>query len=256
MTGVAQEWQGFEVATRRYKARLADLIAPGISILHAGCGRDRNEVTRPYRDQCRIVGVDTDPSVEFHSVLYRRPLENTGLVPQSFDLICCEYVLEHVEHPEAVFREFRRLLRPTGRLLVLTPNLYAYTALAALVTPQWFHHLMGRMRYGPGCESDMYRTRYRCNTVRRLRTLAQATGFEVLRLELVTNGPAWLPWFPGLNLYHRLIARHKALAQLRCALLAELTVTSSGTCSPEDSPGQTAHSVPQLGANGGRSPSP
>ncbi|MBM4112727.1 MAG: methyltransferase domain-containing protein [Phycisphaerae bacterium] len=39
----------------------------------------------------------------------------------SFDAIMCVEVLEHVPHPELAIREFARLLRPGGRLIVTAP---------------------------------------------------------------------------------------------------------------------------------------
>jgi SAM-dependent methyltransferase len=216
------EWQGFAVATTYYKQRVHDLVKPGMSILHAGCGRDKNNVTRPFANDCWVVGVDTDPNVEFHGALYHSPLEYTGLKSTSFDLICCEYVIEHVDDPAEVFQEFRRLLKPNGKVVILTPNLLSYKGLAAVSTPQWFHHVMGRRRYGPDCEKDMYPTRYRCNTAMQLRRVAKRSGFKVEELAEITNGPSWLPWLPGLNGYHKLIQRYDWLGWLRCAIVVEL----------------------------------
>ena len=40
----------------------------------------------------------------------------------SFDAIVSAEVIEHLENPRAVFREFHRLLKPHGTLLLTTPN--------------------------------------------------------------------------------------------------------------------------------------
>ena len=42
-------------------------------------------------------------------------------------------MIEHLENPRAVFREFHRLLRPRGTLLLTTPNQESLRSLAALV---------------------------------------------------------------------------------------------------------------------------
>jgi SAM-dependent methyltransferase len=42
---------------------------------------------------------------------------------QSFDYIVCLEGLEHIESPPQAFREFRRLLRPRGHLIVSVPNI-------------------------------------------------------------------------------------------------------------------------------------
>jgi 2-polyprenyl-3-methyl-5-hydroxy-6-metoxy-1,4-benzoquinol methylase len=59
--------------------------------------------------------------------------EPTPLADASFDAIVSAEVIEHLENPRAVFREFRRLLKPQGRLLLTTPNQESLRAFASLV---------------------------------------------------------------------------------------------------------------------------
>jgi 2-polyprenyl-3-methyl-5-hydroxy-6-metoxy-1,4-benzoquinol methylase len=51
----------------------------------------------------------------------------------AFDAIISTEVIEHLESPRAVFREFHRLLRSGGRLLLTTPNQESIRSLAALI---------------------------------------------------------------------------------------------------------------------------
>ena len=44
------------------------------------------------------------------------------LKTDSVDLVVCFETIEHVDHPERVIDEFRRVLRPEGALLISTPN--------------------------------------------------------------------------------------------------------------------------------------
>ena len=50
---------------------------------------------------------------------------NAGLpyVDESFDYVACTEVIEHVENPQALLREFQRVLRVDGRLYLSTPNI-------------------------------------------------------------------------------------------------------------------------------------
>jgi SAM-dependent methyltransferase len=197
-------------------------------VLHAGCGWDRLEVSRPYSGICQVVGIDLDPRVAsmFHSEFRLGSLTALPFEASGFDLILCEYVVEHLDDPSSAFREMHRVLKPGGRILLLTPNLYSYKVLGAAITPHWFHLRMGRIRYGRGHEDDMYPTRYRCNTLGDVKRLARDIGLKVTHSELVTNGPTWFERFPGLftlfDLFHRTIARLEFLRFLRCALVVEL----------------------------------
>lgn len=223
-----ERWSGGGDATRRYQERLAQLVQPGMRILHAGCGWDKKEVSRPYTNMCKVVGVDLDPRVAsmFHSEFHLGSLAAMPFEPASFDLIFCEYVVEHLDDPAGAFREMQRVLRPGGRVLLLTPNLYSYKVLAAAATPHQFHIWMGRIRYGRGQEADMYPTLYRCNTAGQFRKLAREAGLETVEIDFVTNGPTWFEKFPVLfeifDRYHRIIARVGSLRHLRCALVVEL----------------------------------
>jgi 2-polyprenyl-3-methyl-5-hydroxy-6-metoxy-1,4-benzoquinol methylase len=64
-----------------------------------------------------------------------RPLQ----VPDaSFDLVVSTEVIEHLENPRAVAREFARLLRPGGRVLLTTPNQESLRSLLSLLLNRHF----------------------------------------------------------------------------------------------------------------------
>lgn len=50
-----------------------------------------------------------------------------------FDSIISTEVIEHLENPRAIFREFFRLLKPSGKLLVTTPNQASLRSLISVV---------------------------------------------------------------------------------------------------------------------------
>jgi 2-polyprenyl-3-methyl-5-hydroxy-6-metoxy-1,4-benzoquinol methylase len=62
----------------------------------------------------------------------------------SFDAIVSTEVIEHLENPRVVFREFSRLLRCGGQLLVTTPNQESIRSLAALILGGHFVAFLGR----------------------------------------------------------------------------------------------------------------
>ena len=223
-----ERWEEGHDATRRYKERVARSITPGMRILHAGCGWDKTDVSRRYINDCEVVGIDLDSRVAalFHSEFHLGALTSMPFEADSFDVILCEYVVEHLDDPETAFREMERVLRPGGRMLFLTPNLYSYKAIAAACASQRFHTLVGRIRYGVEHERDMYPTLYRCNTVAQFRRLASKAGLQIVTTDFVTNGPTWFEKVPIVfeifDVFHRAIASSNTLRHLRCALILEL----------------------------------
>jgi 2-polyprenyl-3-methyl-5-hydroxy-6-metoxy-1,4-benzoquinol methylase len=73
---------------------------------------------------------DISPSVTWVLADLNEPLP---LPAESFDAIVSTEVIEHLENPRAAFREFHRLLRAGGHLLISTPNQESIRSLASLV---------------------------------------------------------------------------------------------------------------------------
>jgi ubiquinone/menaquinone biosynthesis C-methylase UbiE len=223
-----ERWSDGRNATDKYRGRLVELVKARTTILHAGCGWDKNEVSAQFKTTCTVVGVDLDPRVEsmFHSEFHLASLESLPFGQETFDTIFSEYVFEHLADPEQVLRELKRVLKPSGTILILTPNYYSYKTLAARLTPHRFHVVMGRHRYGAGHEADMYPTLYRCNTRFQFEELAQRAGLRIADVQFVTNGPTWFQRVPGLfeifHGFHLAIDRWKWASQLRCALIVEM----------------------------------
>jgi len=110
----------------RRQALLRHGLAPGMRVVDVAMGTGL-----VAREALRIVGaggsvVGVDPSV---GMMSRAALPGLGRVrgraealpfaDAAFDFLCLGYALRHLADLEGVFREFRRVLRPGGGLLVL-----------------------------------------------------------------------------------------------------------------------------------------
>jgi SAM-dependent methyltransferase len=212
---------------RRFLAVIERLVRPGARLLDAGCGSGRL-FTYDLRARAGfIVGVDLTSDVGRNPNIdapLRASLAALPFASETFDLVICKHVLEHLDEPESAFRELARVLRPQGRLLILTPNRLHYVPLLASLLPPSFQRLVASGRgLAPG---EVHPALYRANTPRRLRGLAQRAGLRVAVLRLFETPPVYLAFHPlaftvGVA-YERLVSRFDVLAPLRVNLLAVL----------------------------------
>ncbi len=112
---------------------------------------------RIFRGQiARVVGVDIDPEVTGNPELDEAYcIGENGPLPfgdDTFDLIVCDWVVEHVKEPGRLLREVRRVLKKGGSFFFRTPNKYHYVPLIARSTPHWFHKLVANWARGYSAE--------------------------------------------------------------------------------------------------------
>jgi SAM-dependent methyltransferase len=219
--GVRDSWDEWLLRDRVLAALRPDSI-----LLDFGAGRGASP-TLDFRGACaRICGVDVDPAVlENPHVHEARVAADSSPYPdEHFDVVMACNVLEHLDDPAPVFREIARVLVPGGRLLVKTPNRWHYMPLIASVTPQAFHVAYNALR--GRAEHDTFPTRYRANTARRLRRLAQEAGLVVRRIERVESRPEYMRWlallYPIGLAYERLVNLSPRLEIGRAVMIGEL----------------------------------
>jgi SAM-dependent methyltransferase len=95
------------------------------------------------------------------------------------------WVLEHLPDPSRVFLEFRRVLTAGGGVVFVTPNSWNSNAWLIRMVPNAFHASFTVRLYGRPAE-DTYPTRYRLNSLRRLRSTLPRIGYE--RERIILNG--------------------------------------------------------------------
>ncbi len=88
------------------------------------------------------VGVDLYPrpnSLPEHLEWLQADLNDSIPLPDaSFDVIISTEVIEHLENPRAMAREFSRLLKPGGKIVVTTPNQESLRSLISLIVSGHF----------------------------------------------------------------------------------------------------------------------
>jgi len=104
--------------------RVMNLTGPPGSLLDVGCG-DGEFLARMRDLGWRVSGVEPDAEAAKRAWTRHGLSVHASLadVPGEFDAVTHAHVVEHVHDPVGLLRECRRLLRPGGRLVAVTPNL-------------------------------------------------------------------------------------------------------------------------------------
>ena len=187
---------GWSSSGDQLEALVRGYLTPDSQVLDLGCGR--GGVVELFWESVKLaVGLDPDvPSLAEHRArgmaVIRGRGEHLPFAGESFDLIVCLWVLEHLRSPEAVLREVCRVLRPGGHFLFLTPNLRnPLLVLNRLgrALPQVQRRLVPRL-YGR-VEADTFPVQYRANTAGTIRTVAQRAGLTVAELRVIPD-PTYL----------------------------------------------------------------
>lgn len=97
-------------------------------LLDVGCGNGL--FLKRMRDLgWTVQGVETDPQSAkvaretFGLAVHTGSLQSAGFPDDHFDSVTMSHVIEHVYDPTLVLAECRRILRPGGRLVIVTPNI-------------------------------------------------------------------------------------------------------------------------------------
>lgn len=100
-------------------------------VLDVGCGSGE-ELVRLRRLGWQVEGVDFDlPAVETARRNYGLDVKLGTLEAQhypddSFDAVILSHIIEHVHDPVALLAECRRILKPGGEVVVITPNVVSW----------------------------------------------------------------------------------------------------------------------------------
>lgn len=120
-------WRSEQAALQR--AGLED----GMDLLDCGCGPGRLiELLKTEHPSLRVTGLEIDPTLVTAAKeqmtragfddwsIVQASAESPNLAPESFDFIVMRLVLEHLVDPVLALRELKKLLRPGGRIAIIS----------------------------------------------------------------------------------------------------------------------------------------
>lgn len=164
--------------------RYCESAPSGARILDVGCGDGFHmELIERYGDRTwEVEGLDLDRrAVEAARArgltVHLGDLSAAGLEEESYDVAYTLQTVEHVAHPDRFLRSIHRILKPGGRLVVVTDNTNS-------VDFGWFSkHYWGGYHFP---------RHWNLFNERSLDRLARAAGFETERIDTIVSPVNWV----------------------------------------------------------------
>jgi ubiquinone/menaquinone biosynthesis C-methylase UbiE len=193
---------GLVYSQEMYERVLEEHITEGMVWCDLGCGHQvlpswRAEQERSLVGRCRaVLGLDYDAkSLEHHLTISDRVRGDIMRLPFAdgcFDLVTMNMVVEHLSDPAPQFREVGRVLKPGGILIFHTPNAHSYFVLLRKLIPDGISKRLAHLLEERPAD-DVFEVHYKANTRGQIRQLANASGFEVAELRMIsTDAVLWI----------------------------------------------------------------
>jgi SAM-dependent methyltransferase len=137
LPGIADERYWFERHLAGYHLA-ATHVAPGATVLDAGCGEGYGLTVLAAAGAARVVGVDLDAPTVAHArasyaaddpriEVHRAELKDLPLADAEVELTVSLQVIEHVWDVPGTLASLARVTRPGGHVLLATPNRLTFT---------------------------------------------------------------------------------------------------------------------------------
>lgn len=204
--------QGMIPKDRIFGREILSNISSESKVLDAGCGYHAAVISKYCNLAGQAIGVDlvrefnAGPGVKVCTA----NLDSLPFKHNYFDLIVSRDVCEHLSKPVEVFKELKRVLKPQGKIIVITPNKYSYSSVISSLMPTSLKETYLRRLFG-GSAYDNFPTFYRCNTRQRIGQIAKESGLVLEELSAISHPPYYLMFSVILVkmaiLYDKIISR-------------------------------------------------
>jgi SAM-dependent methyltransferase len=223
-----------------YRDLIRKYLSPGQRLLDAGCGRYL-KFSKELSDTAKVTGIDLESTLETDNQCrpfgVRGDLSHLPFPSGHFDMVISRSVVEHLEDPPQVFREFCRVLKPGGILVIITPNKYDYVSVIAAFTPYRLHRALVS-RIFQVSEDDVFPTLYRANTLSSIQRVLSSSGFVTRELGTINHYPAYLMFSPllfRLGVLYERITSLEPFRSLRGSILCVFEKPGDAAASGESS---------------------
>lgn len=186
--------------------------------LDLGCGD--NASVAEFASLARYaVGADLIRVERVHLPFVQADIRHLPFADQSVDLITLRFVVEHFQSGQDYFNELHRVLKPKGRVIFVTTNIWSpFIFLPRLLLPYKLKHFM-ITRIFKVHDEDIFPTYHKVNSKRAVNKIS---GFRTVRFEYVSDLNYTRKWMFLIFLSWHLLTKWLRLKSLRTNILAVL----------------------------------
>ncbi len=177
-----------------YDEILGALCTPDVILLDAGCGK--KSLVQRYGNRCRYsVGMDLSPEAIRLNKGFRAFVSGDAVrLPfrdETFDVVISQWMVEHIDRIDDVVKEFHRVLKKGGNLVVVTNSRYHPMMFLSSILPTRLRDWLKARIFPSYIEEDTFPTYYRFNTLGAIERLLSKYGFEKI-FDSYTGAPFFL----------------------------------------------------------------
>jgi SAM-dependent methyltransferase len=155
-----------------------------------------------HRAHVTVVDIDEDQirNNDYAQTTILGDIQTYRFAPDSFDLVICYNVIEHLPDVEAALSGFCQSLKPGGLILIGAPNPKSLSAVVTKYSPHWFHvwfyrYVRGDKKAGQPGQAPFPTFFHPLVTLSRLDAFAETHG-----LQLIYRKEYESPRFPEMRL--------------------------------------------------------
>lgn len=141
----------------------------------------------PARSRVTVVDIDQDQirNNTYADDAILGDVQTYRFERETFDLVICYNVIEHLPHVDAALLNFRDALKPGGLILIGAPNPRSLSGVVTKYSPHWFHvwfyrNIRGIKNAGLPGEPPFPTCFHPLVTLPRLQAFAAANGLEMI----------------------------------------------------------------------------